>query len=189
MPGLTEGNFNRNANDLSVGPGVLRSVPLHLPNLTVSGATLTDTNIQTQLLLDNSAEYFLIPWTVPLDYNAGDYDSADSYPSDYLAVVVTAIATTTTTNTIDIDSVYTAKLADANGTMDAVTLNTAIDADLVVSASAVARYKLELYDMGLEPGDVVNIAVGCTIAGNNILVLGAELQYRSVYRAYNEADL
>lgn len=140
-----------------------------------SGVTGNDSGM-VRLIFDDSGEVARFNFMVPLDYDAN---------SDALKLVVSARALTTTTNTLEIDTVL--RWAPGDTSVDSITVPTG-GASQVIVPDVQAKYSFDLSGMDLNPGEAITIELGCTIAGNNVKVNAAELCYRSSLVAFVEAD-
>lgn len=190
--------FLSQVSDIRTGSGFLRDIVLPLGAVTWAGTGTPAATLSSGILvvtLGNSDNTGAIGLSLP-----GDYDGSargvtaavvnnKEFPGDHLELLVDAIATTTTTNTLEIDdirywrpySTYPGFTAAGTAVVDP-TLTSAQSASQTVSASVFKRYSFPLHGLGLRPQDAVTITLGSTIAGNNILVRGVTLRYRSNLR-------
>lgn len=164
------------ANGPEGGIGLRKSVniPLTAPTLGGTGPAVTNSSGVQILTLGNSDNVATFAFPVPIDYDQRAYNSNDTWKGDRITVRIFAQATTTTTNTLEIDDVKIWSLAGT--AVEDPTLPTGASAQ-TISASAFTFYDYDLTNLGLVPGDVVSIQIGCTIAGNNVLVRGIQVLY------------
>jgi hypothetical protein len=187
---MNEGTFNRNANDLLLDHGVLRTVPIFISNEMTEAAAWQLAASGFFASLTASTQETFIPFMVPRDYNAGDYDSEETYPADQLILSVLAIGGTVDTNTLDIDSITRARAGDTSIVATSVDISglSSSNTSQAVPTAAMARYDFNLVGLGFQPDDFLTITLGCTIGSGSIGLTGCALSYRSVYRPYNDAD-
>lgn len=182
-------HFLSQLNNIGTGQGFLRTIPIPLGSTTNNSVTVALSSGILAATMDNSGDTIAANITLPMDYDSSARGATTAqvdgraYPGDHLALLVDCIATTTTTNTLEIDDIryWRPTIGTQTGGTAVVdpTLSSAQSASQTISASTFARYTFPLHGLSLKPGDNVTVTLGCTIAANNILVRGLSWEYRS----------
>lgn len=177
MATLDQGGYGAQLSSAKVNTGLMRSItiPLKAANHSADSDPSLTSGV-SEFTLDGSTETIAFSFLLPADYDGRRNVSGELYPGDVLKVRVLAIATTTATNTLEIDDIRYWR--DAGTAVVDPTLSTAQGASQTVAITAMDFYEFDLNGLSLLAGDAVTITLGCTIAGNNILVRGIEVMYR-----------
>lgn len=174
---MSPANFNSLAQLIPPGRGWYQNMPIPLEAVTWNSVTVALASGVIAGTMDDSGDTGAINIVLP-----GNYDQV----KDSMRLNVFAIATTTTTNTLEIDDLryWRPYATDGTGTVIAAgtavvdpTLTSAQTASQTISASVFKKYTYSLNSIGLRPYDCVTITLGCTIAGDNVLVRGLNLEY------------
>jgi hypothetical protein len=163
---MTAGNFNRVAVKVSPGSGWFHTIPIQLGGVVWSSVTPALTTGALEAVMNNSGDNAAIGFIVP-----GNYDQN----KDKLRLVVNAISTDATGNTLEIGDVRYWR--DGAAAVADPSLSSTQDDSQTIIAATMEKYTFDLSSLGLKPYDSVTITLDCTVGGTSITIRGLAVEY------------